>query len=456
MEIPDPEYLKTDDGVYIAYQVVGHGPVDIAWQLDFIGNLDFWWEAPETGAWFEELSSFARLILHDPRGQGLSSRNVAIPNLETRAADLVRVLDEVGAKKPVLGGWFESMSPAILLAASDPSRVGSLIWWNPVPRTRTGPDYEWGDSPGEVARERKMLEHWGTVAYGRYWAERFSRDWGGTEFTDFERAAREMARHSRNACTPDVARALNEAWWETDVRAILPTVSAPTLIIASGEGESLGPSEYVAQLLPQAHLVRAPIIAAAATREEAMLYVRPALEPVQRFIGVQPAPRPTDTVLATVLFTDIVGSTRRQAAAGDRAWKELVQGHHAAVRASLASWRGMENDTAGDGFYATFDGPARAIRCALEINERVRNLGIEVRAGVHIGECEIVDGKATGIAVSTGARITALGRPSEVLVSQTVKDLVAGSGFTFEARGEHELKGVPDRWRIFRVQESVS
>jgi len=454
--IPDPEYLKTDDGALIAYHVVGHGPVDIAWQLDFIGNLDFWWEAHETGAWFEGLASFSRLILHDPRGQGLSSRNVAIPNLETRAADLVRVLDEVGAKRPVVGGWFESMSPAILLAASEPSRVESLIWWNPTPRTRTAADYEWGDGPEEVARERKMLERWGTVEYGRYWAESFTRDWGGVEFTDFERAAHEMARHSRNACTPDVALALNEAWWATDVRAILPTVSVPTLIIVSGEDKALAASEHVAQLLPHAQLVRAPIIGSAATREEAMLYVSSALAAIQRFIGIEPTPVATDTVLASVLFTDIVGSTQRQAQIGDRGWKVLVERHNSIARASLREWRGVENDTAGDGFYATFDGPARAIRCGLEISDRVRDLGIEIRAGVHTGECEIVDGKTSGIAVSIGARIAAMAGPSQVLVSRTVKDLVAGSGFVFDSLGEHDLKGIPDRWNIFSVMDGDS
>jgi class 3 adenylate cyclase len=201
-----------------------------------------------------------------------------------------------------------------------------------------------------------------------------------------------------------------------------------------------------------ASLLREPTIALFPGEHALEIDEQPAvLETIRRFVGVE-APQPElDTVLSTVLFTDIVGSTEEQAALGDRGWKELAERHHATVRATLERWRGVETDTAGDGFYATFDGPARAIRCALETVERVRELGIQIRAGIHTGECQLVDGKAAGIAVTTGARISALAGPSEVWISQTVKDLVAGSGFAFEGAGEHELKGVPDRWRLYRV-----
>jgi class 3 adenylate cyclase len=255
-----------------------------------------------------------------------------------------------------------------------------------------------------------------------------------------------MAKASRNACTPDVARSLAEIWYETDVRDVLPSVKVPTLIVAgSDQPRDRERSAYVASLIPGAETALFPgnVLSEENTRAIA--------DTMRRFIGVGRSATELDTVLSTVLFTDIVGSTERQAQIGDHAWKELVQRHHAVVRAALQRWRGVENDTAGDGFYATFDGPARAIRCGLEIAERVRVLGLEVRAGVHTGECELVDGKHAGITVSIGARVATLAGPSELLVSQTVKDLVAGSGLAFEDAGEHELKGVPDRWRIYRV-----
>ena len=239
---------------------------------------------------------------------------------------------------------------------------------------------------------------------------------------------------------------LAEIWYETDVRDVLPSVKVPTLIVAGTDRpRDQERSAYVASLIPGAEMALFP---GSVLSEE---NTRPIADTIRRFIGVERLATELDTVLSTVLFTDIVGSTELQSARGDHAWKQLVERHHAVVRAALARWRGLENDTAGDGFYATFDGPARAIRCGLEIVERVRALGIEVRAGVHTGECELIDGKHAGITVSIGARIATLAGSSEVLVSQTVKDLVAGSGLAFEESGEHELKGVPDRWRLYRV-----
>ena len=448
MEIPDPRYVKAEDGAYIAYQVVGDGPVDIAWQFDFWGNIDIWWEGPFDRSWFEGLARVGRLILHDRRATGLSSRNVAAPNLETRVADLRSVLDEVGSETTVLGGWFESMAPCMLLAASDPERVRALVWWNPVPRTLWTHDYPWGMRPDELARERESLEHWGTIDYALVWADMFSEQ---NNARPPEADIRQTAKLSRQTCTPDVALEISKIWWDTDIRPVLPAVQAPALlIVAEGSGTNPEVAEYVASLMPNAQ-VRSftdPVLLPT-TQAEAERIVRPRLEAIQRFVGVEPRRAALDTILSTVLFTDIVGSTEQQARLGDRGWKELVERHHAAVREALHAWRGVENDTAGDGFYATFDGPARAIHCAHEVRDRVRDLGMEIRAGVHTGECELIDGKCGGIAVTTGARIAALAEPSQVLVSQTVKDLVAGSGFAFEPAGEHELKGVPDRWRLF-------
>ena len=279
------------------------------------------------------------------------------------------------------------------------------------------------------------------MAYG----QAFTAEWT-TERRDPAATARSMAKASRNACTPDVARSLSEIWYETDVRDVLPSVKVPTLIVAgSDQPTDRERSAYVASLIPGAEtaLFSGSVLSDENTRAIA--------DTIRRFIGVERSVTALDTVLSTVLFTDIVGSTELQSARGDHDWKQLVERHHAVVRAALARWRGLENDTAGDGFFATFDGPARAIRCGLEIVERVRDLGIEVRAGVHTGECELLDGKHAGITVSIGARIATLAGPSNLLLSQTVKDLVAGSGFTFEDAGEHELKGVPDHWRLNRV-----
>lgn len=445
VDIPDPQYVKTDDGVYIAYQVVGDGPVDVAWQWHFAGSLDVWWELVWARAWFEGLASFARLILHDWRSTGLSSRNVAVPNLETRTADLRAVLDAAGSESTVMGSWGEGLAPCLLLAASDPARVRALVWCNPEPRTAWAPDYPWGMGPEEVAAVRESNKHWGTGDYGRTWAENHAKRFGVPPTDD---DVRWVTKKSRNTCTPDVGIQLEEVWWQSDIRGILPAVHVPTLLLTDDQGANPAVAEYVASVMPHAHVELFPDTGSA-TRDEMDLANRPLLEAVQRLIGLEPRRGAMETVLSTVLFTDIVASTERQVVLGDRGWKELVERHNATVRKALGTWRGVENDTAGDAFYATFDGPARAIHCAHQVRDGVRDLGIEIRAGIHTGECELVDGKCAGIAVTTGARISAIAEPSQVLVSQTVKDLVAGSGFTFEPAGEHELKGIPDRWRLY-------
>src|SRR3954451_900957 len=448
MEVPDPRYVKTEDGAYIAYQVVGEGPVDFAWQFDFWGNIDVQWEGAFDRYWFESLARMGRLILHDRRATGLSSRNMAAPNLETRAADLRAVLDEVGSATAVFGGTFESMAPCLLLAASSPERVRALVWLYPVPRTLWSHDFPWGVQPDELDTERESLKDWGTLNYALVWADQFTKD-GGVRPSDAE--IRQTAKLSRQTCTPDVALELCKIWWDTDIRPVLPAVQAPTLLIVGEGGRTPAVATYVESLMPNAQVRALPLEFSPTTATEIERWCRPVLETMQRFVGIEPPPAALDTILSTVLFTDIVGSTERQAQLGDHAWKDLVQHHHAIVRTALSDWRGAENDTAGDGFYATFDGPARAIHCAHQIRDRVRDLGIETRAGIHTGECEVIDGKHGGIAVTTGARISALAQPSQVLVSQTVKDLVAGSGFTFKPAGEHELKGVPGPWRVYAV-----
>jgi class 3 adenylate cyclase len=441
VEIRDTRYAKTPDGAYIAYQTAGDGPLDFVWQFDHTGDVDLAWEYPTYHAFWTGLSEFCRLIIHDRRGTGLSSRNVPPPNLETRVSDLMAVLDEVDAERPILGGVLEGGAPNVLFAATNPERTHSVVWYDPLPRVVWAPDFPWGVKPEYLEMEERGLLAWGTNEYGQAWVD--------TEATEgrtlYEPDVRVTGLLSRHTTTPDVALELARIWHDTDVRGVLPSVQAPALLLARERyPEDLEVAEHVASLMPSA-------VIATIHGDYVAEDVEPVLEPLREFLGVE-RPRPElDTVLSTVMFTDIVSSTERQAELGDRGWRDLVIRHHAAVRTALERWRGVENDTAGDGFYATFDGPARAIRCAQEVVEAVRPLGIEIRAGVHTGECEVIEGKPGGITVSIGARVAGHAGASEVLVSQTVKDLVAGSGFTFQDAGERELKGVPDRWRLYRV-----
>ena len=441
-DLLDVRYVRTEDGVYIAYATIGDGPVDLVSQIDFPGNIDLEFEDPLGAAWYQALTSFGRVIVHDRRGTGLSSRNVPAPNLETRVSDMELVIDAVGSNRPVLMGPFESGAPNAMFAATYPERVHSIAWLEPTARSIWTPDYPWGYGPEDVESELETYESFGTLDYGRAFVAHQAKH--GNTFPDgFERV---IARAARNTCTPDMALELAKIWFDTDVRGVLPAVRAPALLIThEGRPAAVEETNYVASLMPRAEV---KVLPGDTWTPEGL---RQAVESIRRFIGIEAPPTEMDGVLSTVLFTDIVGATERQASIGDHAWKELVEGHHDAVRQALRRWRGDEIDTAGDGFFATFDGPARAIRCALETVEHVRDLGIEIRAGVHTGECEVINGKVGGLAVSIGARVAAHAGPSEVLVSQTVKDLVAGSGFSFHEAGEHELKGVPDRWRLYRA-----
>ena len=442
MEFPDTRYIRTPDDVYLACQTLGEGPIDLVLQIDWPGNIDMQWEFPVMRALINHLAEFARVILHDHRGIGLSSRNVPIPTLETRVSDLGRVLEALDSQHPTLVGFAASGAVNALFAASRPERTASLAWLDPVSRYRWAPDNPWGRPEGDLEAELRDLELWGTSAYGLAFAEYEAAI--GNPIPVEDTAA--FARASRNACTPDVARELSVMWAETDVRDILAAIKVPTLILSHVD---LGERDRAADVASRIHGAELVEIRGLRYSPETM---EKAAEHIARFIGMRRRP-PTDldTILATVLFTDIVGSTERAAALGDRRWAELVERHHERVRAAIERWHGTERDTAGDGFYTTFEGPARAIRCAHEIVEGVRELGIEVRAGIHTGECRVIDRKVGGIAVAIGARIAATAGPSEVRTSRTVKDLVAGSGLAFEDAGEHDLKGVPGRWQLYVV-----
>jgi class 3 adenylate cyclase len=440
--IPETRYVKTPDGVYIAYQVVGDGPVDVA--LDFhsmLSNVDLMWEEPIWRPFLTAIPSFARMILHDRRGLGESSRNVPPANLETRVSDQLAVFDAAGSEHPVLvgpGGAGGAMQ--VLFAATHPDRVSGLVWYRPRARATWAPDYPWGGGPAEFERAIREAETWGTPEHARNFAEQIAVELPGQRVT--QEILEAYGRIFRNTATPDVAREIELMWWDTDVRAVLPAVQAPVAIVSTVN--MLGEARQLASLLPNATIV-------VAEGGEGFQAVGPLLDAIRRVAGIESSPPEVETVLATVLFTDIVDSAALQAAVGDHSWRELIQAHHAAVRQALKRWRGVEADTAGDGFYATFDGPARAIKCALEAAAAVAPLGVEIRAGVHTGECEVADGKCTGLTVSIGARVAAAAGPGQVLVSQTVKDLVAGSRLRFTDLGERELKGVPGTWRLYEA-----
>ena len=450
----ETRFVKTADGVYLAYQVVGSGPVDVVMDLHaFAGNVDLIWDEPDWGPLLMSLTEFARLIIHDRRGSGASTRQAPPPNLETRAADLLTVLDAAGSESPVLGAGASTGAMHALFAATYPDRTSGIVWNYPRPRLAWAPDYPWGQGPEAFEAALAESRIWGTTEQAREQAQNRAAQRLGVPHDERhtldvdEDVVRRYARVTRNTISPDVAEELTRILWQTDVLEILPTVRTPTALIvgdadASAEREE---AEYVASLMPNA-TVRVLKGRSGLQTDEQMAIIR-------ELAGIERAST-VSTVLATVLFTDIVDSTRKQAELGDRRWRELVLEHHAVVRGALMHWEGTEHDTAGDGFFASFVGPARAIHCAHEIAAKVSSLGIDTRAAVHIGECEVIDGKPGGIAVTIGARLLGTAGPREVVVSGTVKDLVAGSGLAFEDVGEHELKGVPGSWHLYRATSS--
>jgi class 3 adenylate cyclase len=446
MDRPGVAFARAQDGAYLAYQAFGEGPIDLVWQDDFFSIVDEWWDAPTERAVYENLGAFARVILHDRRGTGCSSRDGGPANLETRVSDTLAVMDAAGARRPVVGGLMEGGASMALLAALHPERVRSLVWIRPIPRALAGPDFPWGVQPSYVEREAALIGEWGTEACARGFIELNADVMEGPWSED--RYVALLARVMRRTCTPDVAEQLNRMWYETDVRGALPSIRVPTLLLVDQENGDLNAAtigRHVASLIPDA------VTETYVPMDDPNTAIPANGEAIRRFVGAERRPEALDSVLATVLFTDIVDSTRHSAALGDREWTALRRRHDEIVRAGLARYRGREIKTMGDGFLATFEGPARGVHCAREIADGVGELGIEIRAGLHTGEVELEGDDISGISVAIGARVGALAGPSEVLVSRTVKDLTAGSGFTFEDAGEHELKGVPDRWQLYRV-----
>ena len=430
----DIRYARSG-GVSIAYQVVGEGDVDLVFVHGYVSNLVYAWETTYWRRFYERLAERFRLILFDKRGTGLSDFGGQFPALETRMDDVRAVLDAVGSSTAVLLGSHDGCSMASLYAATYPERTRALVLFHPVAQNPLGLT--------ETAREElaRVRETWGSEEL----ADEILREsspslLGDSEYRDW------FVNWLRIGASPSVAYALNRAWFETDLREVFPSIRVPTLVLYREVHEELG--RDVAGRIPGAQSVRV------SGGDYLQIWLSPEIpDKVERFVAGEPVVDVPDTVLATVLFTDIVGSSAVAAEVGDRAWRELLERHHALVRRELTRYRGQEKDTAGDGFFATFDGPARAIRCAHAIVDSVRELGLEVRAGVHTGECEVHEGKVAGLAVVIGARVAGAAQGGEVLVSQTVKDLVAGAGVDFDDRGERELKGVPGAWRLYAVAD---
>ena len=445
-QIPETRYAKSGD-VSIAYQVMGDGPFDVVFIMPFLTHAELIWTTSFAPA-LEALSSFCRLIRFDKRGTGMSDRVSGAPTLETRMDDARAVMDALGCSRAALFGSSEGAAMSLLFAATYPERTAALVLRSAYPRTMWAPDYPWGRTEDEYRRD--VDRDLGLFRSHDEAVEAvLSR---GLQFAEDEEAE-QWVTYYRWSGSPGAVEALALMNKEIDVRHVLSAIRVPTLVL-HGSRDTLVPVEvarHVADRIPGARLVevQAGHLATGRAALDMQTEIESFLTGVWEGGGWEEAE--PDRVLATVLFTDIVASSEKAASLGDHAWRGLLQRHHELVRRALVRFRGREVETAGDGFFASFDGPARAIRCACAIADAVGELGIEIRAGLHTGECELVDGKVAGIAVHTGARVASHAKPGEVLVSQTVKDLVAGSGLTFEARGVYELKGIPGEWRLFAV-----
>jgi len=438
--VTDVRFTRSGD-VDVAYRVVGDGPVDLVYVQGFITHLEVYWELPAFRRYCERLAEFTRLILFDKRGMGLSERVPGATTLEERMDDIRAIMDAAGSERAALMGESEGGPLAMLFAAAHPERTAGLILQGAEVRERTDEGWPWGETTEEEFEAAMALvpEVWGK-SRGIY--ERVP------SLGEPEWLAEWWNRVCVHAATPSAAEAFMRMAFEIDVRYVASAINVPTLILHAVEDAvcHVENARFLARTVPDARYVELP-----GGDHVPWFDPEPVLAEIRELLTGRRETSTPDRVLATVLFTDLVGSTERAAALGDRRWRDLLEQHHAAVRRELGRFDGHELDTAGDGFFATFDGPARAIRCARAIVDAVRPLGLDVRAGLHTGEVELLDGKVAGIAVNIGARVAGRAGAGEVLVSGTVKDLVAGSGLEFEDRGETDLKGIPGSWRIYAV-----
>jgi class 3 adenylate cyclase len=438
VDVPEVRYARSGD-VAIAYQVVGDREHDIVLLRGGINDMLSSWERPEFVERITRFTRFARVLLFDKRGTGHSDHVRDLTSLEARMDDVRAVMDAAGSSHAILTAYLESARLALLFAATHPERVDALLLIDPFVGLLRTSEHPWGRRPEEArAFVLEVSRRWGDRDL---FAELFRREFPESHDPEVEDW---WVRHMRRGASPGAAAAWFRGIVSADVTDILPSVRAPVVVIRVRE--PMERIRYLTDRLPNARIIDkegAPISPFGAAEEAVLTELET--------LASGAAPASTDRVLTTVLFTDIVDSATQAAAVGDRAWADLIERHHALVRGELARHRGKEVDTAGDGFFATFDGPGRAIRCAQAIIAGVESLGIEVRAGIHTGECEIAAGKVAGIAVVVGARVAALAGPSEILATSTVKDLVAGSDILFEERGNYELKGVPGRWRLLAL-----
>jgi class 3 adenylate cyclase len=441
MEAPDIRYATTPDGVSIAYAVFGEGPIDLLCIPGFVSNIEVLLEAPQAEHCYERLAAFSRMIMFDRRGQGLSDRPPDPPTLEQSMEDARAVLDDAGVERAAGFAVSEGGPTAALLAATYPERVSSLVLYGTWARLIEGPDYPEG-IPEEVFNRfiSTIRTDWGGPVALRLWIPSLADD---------PQVQRWWAKLLRTGTSPGGAEALIRLYTKIDARHVLPAISAPTLVIhrTGDQMVPIGAARVLAAGIPGAKLVELP------GNDHVMLVADPdqIVDQVEEFLTGHRSEREPDRMLATVMFTDIVDSTAKAADLGDSRWRELIERHDQLMRRQLERHRGREVKTMGDGFLATFDGPARAIRCACSATEAMSEIGIEIRAGLHTGECEMMNGDIGGIAVNIGARVGAAAGPGEVLVSRTVSDLVAGSGIEFADRGLHSLKGVPGEWQLYAV-----
>jgi class 3 adenylate cyclase len=437
--VPETRYAKSGD-TYIAYQVMGEGPFDLVVVPGFISHVEMQLELPLTAHFFARLSSFCRLIRFDKRGTGLSDRVSGIATLEERIDDVRAVMDAVGSARAALLGFSEGGPMCVVFAATYPRRTSALILYGAYARAAWAPDYPWGAPDEAIAALLKSREeNWGQ---GKT-VDRFMPSLAGDE-----ELRRFVGRVERASASPGAVRDIIRLNQAIDARPVLSTIGTPTLILhRTGDlAVNVEHGRYLARHIKGAKYVELPGI----DHNPWVGDANSILGEIETFLtGERREIAPDlDRVLATVLFTDIVGATTRVVELGDRAWKDLLTQHHSLVREQIRRHRGREINTAGDGFLAAFDGPARAVRCGQAVADAVKKLGIQIRAGVHTGECEVMGEELGGIAVHIGARIGALAAADEVLVSSTVRDLVAGSGLRFEDRGTHTLKGVPGEWPL--------
>lgn len=422
---------------------MGDGPFDLVLVPGFVSHVEEMWEEPNLARFFGRLATFSRLIVFDKRGTGLSDPVTGAPTLEERMDDVRAVMDAVGSARAALFGISEGGPMSILFAATYPERVSALVLYGTTARFLVDRDFPCGVPPERFEALLAVIEQdWGRGALLEMFAPTVADD---------QRTREWWGRFQRHAASPGMVRGLMELLAEIDVRAVLPAIRVPTLVLHRTKDRAVpvAAGRYVAEHIPGARFFEQPGIDHTPWFGEADAL----LDEIEEFLTGARHSREPDRVLATVLFTDIVGSTEVAARLGDRKWHDLLDAHNSAVRRELARFGGREIAAAGDGFLATFDGPARAIRCACAIEKVVAALGIAVRAGLHTGECELMGEDVGGIAVHIGARVAALAGGGEVLVSSTVKDLVAGSELAFVERGSHVLKGVPDEWRLFAVEQ---